>query len=164
MPLRLHFQLNVRTIHSDFVEPTPCGAGGLSTSPVLTLNLAPCQGQVTLSPSSSPSERGPPRCVQVLSMAWNLPSKLNRAIFFPCTSTNLPWLGSSSLACATLTYSAMLTSSIAQLSCGALSWSDKAQRSRTYLQLLAVVHRGPRRRKHSFVIRYSSAPRQPTTT
>src|SRR6266849_2971879 len=28
----------------------------------------------------------------------------------------------------------------------------------------AVVHRGPRRRKHSFVIRYSSAPRPPTTT
>jgi hypothetical protein len=79
--------------------------------------------------------------------------QLNRAIFFPCTSTNLPWLGSSSLACATLTYSGMLTSSIAQLSGGALSWSDKAQRSRTYLQLLAVVHRGPRRRKHSFVIR-----------
>src|SRR5229473_3038163 len=57
MPLRLHFQLNVRTIHSDFVEAQPCGAGGLSTSPVLTLNLAPCQGQVTSSPSISPSER-----------------------------------------------------------------------------------------------------------
>src|SRR5229473_93371 len=124
MPLRLHFQLNVRTIHSDFVEPTPCGAGGLSTSPVLTLNLAPCQGQVTSSPSSSLSERGPPRCVQVLSMSWNLPSKLNRAIFFPCTSTSFPRLGSSSLACATLTYSGMLASLITQLSCGVLSCQD----------------------------------------
>src|SRR5258708_5050585 len=105
-------------------ECTPCRAGGQSTSPVLTLTLAPCQGQVTSSPSSSPSERGPPRCVQVLSIAWNLPSTLNRAIFFPCTSTNLPWLGSSSLAWATLTYSGMLASSIAQLSCGVLSCQD----------------------------------------
>src|SRR6202048_5547945 len=93
-------------------EPPPCGAGGLSSSPVLTLNLATSQGQVTSAPSSSPSESGPPRCVQVLSMAWNLPSTLNRAIFFPCTSTNLPWLSSISLACATLTYSGMLASSI----------------------------------------------------
>src|SRR5882724_3384660 len=124
MPPRLQFQLNVRTIHPDVVGAHSLRRRWPSTSPVLTLNLAPCQGQVTSSPSSSPSERGPPRCVQVSSMAWNLPSTLRRAIFFPCTSTNLPWLGSSSLACATLTYSAMLSSSIAQLSCGVLSCQD----------------------------------------
>src|SRR5712691_11611478 len=113
-PLRLQFQLNVRTIHPDFVGTHPLRRRRAEHLAGANLELRAMPGQETSSPSSSPSERGPPRCVQVLSMAWNLP--LNRAIFFPCTSTNLPWLGSSPLACATLTYSGMLTSSIAQLS------------------------------------------------
>jgi hypothetical protein len=33
---------------------TPLCAGGLKTAPVVTLNLEPCQGQVTTSPSSVP--------------------------------------------------------------------------------------------------------------
>ena len=43
--------------------------GLLTQAPVFTLYCHPCQGQVTASPSSSPSPNGPPRCTQVLSTA-----------------------------------------------------------------------------------------------
>jgi hypothetical protein len=110
MPLRLQFQLNVRTIHPDFVAAHPMRRRRAEHVARADLELGAMPGASDLVALELPSERGPPRCVQVLSMAWNLPSTLNRAIFFPCTSTNLPRLGSSSLACATLTYSAMLAS------------------------------------------------------
>src|SRR6266404_844582 len=124
MPPRLQFQLNVRTIHPDFVGAQSLRRRRAEHLAGADLELGAMPGASDLVALELPSERGPPRCVQLLSMAWNLPSTLNRAIFFPCTSTNLPWLGSSSLASATLTYSDMLASSIAQLSCGGLSCQD----------------------------------------
>src|SRR6516165_4548056 len=82
---------------------TPVRAGGASTSPVLTLNCAPCQGQVTTSPDNSPSPNGPPSWVQVLSMAWNVPATLKRAMLRPPASTTLPVPGATSFVSATFT-------------------------------------------------------------
>src|SRR6516225_767092 len=50
-------------------EVTPFTAGGLKTAPVATLNVEKCQGQLTTSPTSSPSDRGPPRWGHVSSIA-----------------------------------------------------------------------------------------------
>jgi len=44
-------------------------------------------------PDTSPSARGPPRWVQVLSSAKNWLSTLNRAICLPFTSTRRAWPG-----------------------------------------------------------------------
>src|SRR5207249_8939058 len=46
----------------------PRGAGAPSTVPLVTSKMAPCHGHVTSSPMSIPSERGPPRWVQVSSI------------------------------------------------------------------------------------------------
>src|SRR5206468_9955443 len=64
-------------------------------------------GQVTSVPTTIPSESGPPRWVQVSSIAWNFPSTLKSAIFFPPASTNVPSPGAISPALATLTNSAI---------------------------------------------------------
>src|SRR5262245_50294259 len=66
---------------------TPRPGGGPSTSPLVTSKTPPCQGQVTSTPLSSPSDSGPPACVHVLSIAWNEPSTLKSAISVPLTST-----------------------------------------------------------------------------
>src|SRR5229473_2848106 len=68
---------------------TPWPGGGPSTSPVVTSKTPPCQGHVTWAPSISPSQSGPPTCVQVLSIAWNEPPTLKSAISLPLTSTIL---------------------------------------------------------------------------
>src|SRR5713101_6073968 len=56
-----------RTLYRFTARP----GGGPSTSPVVTSKTPPCQGQVTSTPLSSPSQSGPPTCVQVLSIARN---------------------------------------------------------------------------------------------
>src|SRR6266511_1831871 len=48
-------------------DVTPTAAGGRLTAPVLRSKIAPCQGQIAVSPSTSPSESGPPRCGHVSS-------------------------------------------------------------------------------------------------
>src|ERR1700722_12337797 len=62
----------------------------------------PCHGQVIVVPSSSPSASGPPRCLQVLSIAKNFPPALNRAICLPPASTTLPLPSGTSATFATL--------------------------------------------------------------
>src|SRR3984957_16108469 len=62
----------------------------------------PCHGQVIVVPSSSPSASGPPRCLQVLSIAKNFPPALNSAICFPPASTSLPLPSGTSATFATL--------------------------------------------------------------
>src|SRR5713101_2216668 len=81
---------------------TPSRAGGAQTAPVLTLKWAPCHGQITSSPTSLPSAKGPPpnrlhelhqRCgrapfrsppvyLQPLSAECQLLPKRERACFF----------------------------------------------------------------------------------
>src|SRR5271155_1915505 len=63
----------------------------------------PCHGQVIVVPSSSPSASGPPRCLQALSIAKNLPPALNSAICLPPASTSLPLPSGTSATFATLT-------------------------------------------------------------
>src|SRR5205809_6308927 len=48
---------------------TPSNAGAESTSPVFKSNAASCQGQITLPPSTCPSDNGPPAWGQVSSIA-----------------------------------------------------------------------------------------------
>src|ERR1700690_1698389 len=62
----------------------------------------PCHGQAIVVPSSSPSASGPPRCLQVLSIAKNFPPALNSAICLPSASTNLPLPSGTSATFATL--------------------------------------------------------------
>src|ERR1700722_19753081 len=62
----------------------------------------PCHGQVIVVPSSSPSASGPPRCLQVLSIAKNFPPALNSAICLPPASTSLPLPSGTSATFATL--------------------------------------------------------------
>ena len=45
------------------------GAGAPSTAPLVTSKTAPCHGHVNSAPTTIPSERGPPRWVQVSSIA-----------------------------------------------------------------------------------------------
>src|SRR5579863_8616323 len=59
-------------------------------APVVMSYSHPCHGHVTVVPSSSPSPSGPPRCLQVLSIAKNFPPALNSAICLPAASTVLP--------------------------------------------------------------------------
>src|SRR6476659_10125624 len=54
-------------------------AGPCSTAPVHTLNCEPCQGQVTVDPSTVPSPSGPCLCGHVACVAHKLPSTLNTA-------------------------------------------------------------------------------------
>src|SRR5262245_41508079 len=54
-------------------------AGPRSTAPVHTLNCAPCNGQVTVEPSITPSLNGPCLCVHKACVAQNPPSTLNTA-------------------------------------------------------------------------------------
>src|SRR5437899_11010106 len=75
--------------------------------PVVTSYCQPCQGQVTIAPSSSPSPSGPPRWIQVLSIAWKTPPTLNSAISLPFTVTHRPVPGATSPAAATFTKLAM---------------------------------------------------------
>src|ERR1700722_15848508 len=63
----------------------------------------PCHGQVIVVPSSSPSASGPPRCLQVLSIAKNFPPALNSAICLPPASTSLAPPSGTSATFATLT-------------------------------------------------------------
>src|SRR2546426_9793238 len=72
--------------------------------------MAPCHGHVTSSPDTSPSESGPPRCVQVSSMAKKVPPRLKSAIFFPATSTHFASPGARSIVLAILMNCAMGTS------------------------------------------------------
>src|SRR5258708_36298044 len=51
---------------------------------------APCHGQVTFVPTTIPSGRGPPRWVQMGSIAWNVPLTLKSAILFPPAATASP--------------------------------------------------------------------------
>src|SRR5437588_4920922 len=61
-------------------------AGPRRTLPVQTLNCAPCHGQVSTSPSSSPSFSGPLICVQLSVNAQMSPFTLARQIGSPSTS------------------------------------------------------------------------------
>src|SRR5207244_10328096 len=85
------------TWRSDFVKQAP----------VFTLYCQPCHGQVTTSPSSSPSPSGPPRWRQVLSMTWNAPLRLKTAYSFPFTLATIPAPGATSAVPATRTKLAM---------------------------------------------------------
>src|SRR6266481_4807273 len=80
-------------------------AGPRSTLPVQTLNCAPCQGQVSTSPSSSPSLRGPLIWVQLSVKAYMDPSTFARQIGSPSTSTAMSSPSSKSLSSATFTKS-----------------------------------------------------------
>src|SRR5262249_4044408 len=100
---------------------TPVRAGGANTSPVLTLNCAPCQGQVTTSPANSPSPNGPPRWVQVLSMAWKVPATLNRAMLRPSASTTLPVPGASPFVSVTFTSLDMVFAPFRVMRCPTIS-------------------------------------------
>src|SRR6185295_20099298 len=62
-------------------------------------------GQVTMDPSRSPSPSGPPRWIQVLSIAWNAPSTLKTARVLPLTSATIPWPGCTSVVPVTRTNS-----------------------------------------------------------
>src|ERR1700741_2219150 len=53
--------------------------------PLVTSNCHPCHGQVKTLPSSNPCPNGPPRCRQVLLMAYTFPSTLAIAMAFPST-------------------------------------------------------------------------------
>src|SRR6516165_11941637 len=55
-------------------------AGKESASPVLSEKQAPCKGQMTVSPSISPSDKRAHSCVQTSLMAKYLPSTLNTAM------------------------------------------------------------------------------------
>ncbi len=54
-------------------------AGPRNTAPVHTLNCAPCNGHVTVVPSSEPSDNGPRLCVHIAWVAQKPPSMLNTA-------------------------------------------------------------------------------------
>src|SRR2546430_2026551 len=62
-------------------------AGPRTTLPVRTLNWAPCQGQVRISPSSSPSFSGPLIWVQLSVKAHTSPFTRARQMGSPSTST-----------------------------------------------------------------------------
>src|SRR5215208_4049555 len=66
--------------------PTGTRAGPRSTSPLVTSNSEPWQGQITVVSSRSPSASEHPMCVQVSSKAWNAPPTLATVIWVPCTS------------------------------------------------------------------------------
>src|ERR1700689_3412392 len=71
-------------------------------APVVMSYSHPCHGQVIVVPSSSPSASGPPRCLQVLSIAKNFPPALNRAICLPPAPASLPLPSGTSATFATL--------------------------------------------------------------
>src|SRR6266404_2510459 len=111
--LKIHFHLcylsdfdfNVQAIDANVISAYALTCGGPSTWPVVTSNTAPCHGQVTSTPSISPSHNGPPTCVHVLSMACNEPPTLKSAISLPFTSTILAWPAGMSSVLATFTNS-----------------------------------------------------------
>src|SRR5256885_11144156 len=92
---RLSCQTSTFTsVPSTFTSYRSTLAAGFATqAPVVTSYCQPCQGQVTTDPSSSPSPSGPPRWMQVLSIAWNVRSTLNTARVLPFTSATIPWPG-----------------------------------------------------------------------
>src|SRR5918997_4512099 len=71
-------------------------AGRALASPDTMLKREPCQGHTTWSPWTVPSLSGPPSWVQVSSIAKTSPSRLNRAIRLPSTSTSVPLPSTSS--------------------------------------------------------------------
>src|SRR5262249_12630564 len=89
-------------------DATSSYAGGPRTSPVRTSNLAPCKGQITSCPESSPSANEASSWVHILSMAKNSPLTLKSAICLPLTSIRRPCPGPTSSVLATFTNSVIL--------------------------------------------------------
>src|SRR6266478_2719052 len=116
---------------------TPWPAGGPSTAPVVTSNTAPCQGQVTSTPSTAPSHSGPPTCVQVLSMAWNEPPTLKSAISLPLTSTIVAWPAGISSILATFTNSGIASPNRPGLTVRSLSTARGSPQASNSVSLLA---------------------------
>jgi hypothetical protein len=66
---RLHLDLHVRPLHADRVARDALRRGGLQHGAGLDVVDGPMPRARHLSPATSPSQSGPPRCVQVSSMA-----------------------------------------------------------------------------------------------
>src|SRR5919204_3343665 len=125
---------------------TGSSAGDSTISPVRTLKRLKCHGQVTISPSSSPSASGPPSCVHSSLNAKNEPLTFAIATRSPWTSTSLSLPVGISCVSAALTKSASTVGHSCEL-LGRLGFGGRGRRAawlRRHQQPVLEPERDPR--------------------